>query len=325
MVIAPQFDQAGQFVEGRAAVRRNALWGFINTVGRMVVPPQFAFAKGFSDGLAYVRWPDTTNSAYIDTDGNVVIVCADGDPDVRLTFRRCGGSFAGGFVSEAVEIFRCVDESGRQTGGEYPCRANFIDRWGFYDKAGQMAIAGPFGAGAGPFAEGLAAVRPYGSQRAGYIDASGAFAIPAQFDQAHAFSEGLAAARMGLAWGFIDRSGQFVIRPQYQSAQSFSGGYAAIRVDGKWGYVDRMGRQIIAPRFSEAGPFSEGVAAVCCDEGSRRYIDVTGAGAFERRLAGGGGPYAGSFSGGVALVDLPGGVAAYINRRGAVIAPLRVD
>jgi len=44
----------------------------------------------------------------------------------------------------------------------------------------------------------------------GYIDKTGALAIPAQFSFARAFSNGLAGASIGRTSGWIDRSGRFV-------------------------------------------------------------------------------------------------------------------
>ena len=223
-------------------------------------------------------------------------------------------------------MFRCIDETGRPTGEEYPCRrAEFIDRWGFYDKSGRMAIEGPFHAGAGPFSDGLASVVVHGTGQAGYIDRSGRFVIPPHFNSAKAFSEGLAAVNVGGAWGYINRSGRFVIGPQYESAKPFSDGRAAVRVGDTWGYINSAGRQVIPPRFSEADAFREGLAAVCCDEGFQRFVDASGAWAFELRLTASGDYSGGAFIGGVALVDVPGIGGAYIDRRGGVIAPFRIE
>ena len=44
---------------------------------------------------------------------------------------------------------------------------------------------------------------------------TGKLVILAQFDEAHSFSQGLAAVKVGSKWGFIDKSGKFVIQPQF--------------------------------------------------------------------------------------------------------------
>jgi hypothetical protein len=322
--IAPQFDEAAFFFEDLAAVRLNELWGYVDRAGSLVIPFRYSAATRFSDGLAHVRWSGgeagSTASGYIDTTGQVRVPCEPGNADVRLTAARCGRRFSGGFVAEAIEVFRCVDEPGNPK--EYPCKAILIDRWGFYDRTGRLAIPGPFHSGVNQFADGLAAVARYGEKATGFIDTSGTFVIAPRFEQARPFMEGLAAVRSGGLWGFIDRAGRAVVEPRLQSVSDFSDGLAAARLDGRWGYIDSAGRFVITPQFQEASNFSEGLAAVCCDGGASRYVDRTGRWAFETAFAGGI-SNAGMFIEGIALVHVAGVGAAYIDRYGQVVAALR--
>ncbi len=57
-VIAPNFDWARSFSQGRAAVQVEEHWGFIDKQGKMVIKPEFSWAEGFSGGDAVVgkRW-----------------------------------------------------------------------------------------------------------------------------------------------------------------------------------------------------------------------------------------------------------------------------
>jgi hypothetical protein len=322
--ISPQFEEAAFFYDGRAAVRLNGLWGYVDAAGGLAIPPRFLSATRFSDGLAHVRWreasAETTTSAYIDTTGHILVPCEAGDADVRLTAARCGRPFSGGFVAEAIEVFRCVDEPGNPK--EYPCKAVLIDRWGYYDKSGRLAIAGPFRSGVSRFAEGLAAVEPYGEKAMGFIDASGSFVIGPRYERAAAFQEGLAAVRIGGLWGFVDRTGRFVVEPRFQSVSDFSQGFAAASLNGTWGYIDPTGQFAIVPRFQEAATFSEGLAAVCCDGGRTRYIDTAGRWAFRATFAPGLSG-AGAFIEGIAVVEIAGVGPAYIDRTGRVVAAVR--
>lgn len=324
-VISSQFDEAGFFYEGRAAVRLNGVWGYVDTVGTMAIPFRFTLASRFSDGLAHVRWRDdpagaTETSAYVDATGQVVFKCEGGNADIRLTAARCGRSFSGGFVAEAVEVFRCVDAPGNPK--EYPCKASLIDRWGYYDKSGKLAIAGPFHSGGSRFVEGLAAATRYGEKVAGFIDSSGSFVVAPRFEQARSFSDGLAAVRVGGRWGFIDHSGRTVVEPRFQSVQDFSQDRAVASLDGQRGYIDGTGQFAIAPGFDDAAPFSEGLAAVCCDGERTRYIGLTGRWAFEASFPRGL-SNVGLFIEGIALVDLSGVGLAYLDRTGRVVARVR--
>lgn len=94
-----------------------------------------------------------------------------------------------------------------------------------------------------PFSDGLALVSRLadGSSRYGFMDRSGAFAIPARFARAAPFQEGLAAVKLSRDvgsddWGYVDRTGRVVITPRFRAAGSFSQGLA---------YVERVADQRI--------------------------------------------------------------------------------
>src|SRR5215471_698742 len=96
--------------------------------------------------------------------------------------------------------------------------------------------------------------------------------IPPRFDDAGPFSEGLAAVRIGPKNGYIDKTGTFVITPQLMVVDlaAFSEGLAAVRVgeflSGKWGYMDKQGKMVIDPDFDTAGSFHEGLAVIGVDQ-----------------------------------------------------------
>jgi hypothetical protein len=72
--IAPQFDSASDFHEGRAVVLVKQTggngFGYIDRAGKMVVAPQFSEAGPFSNGLGRVRRGD--RYGYVRRDGKVV-------------------------------------------------------------------------------------------------------------------------------------------------------------------------------------------------------------------------------------------------------------
>ena len=314
ITIPTTFDSARCFYEGLAAVEVKGKWGFIDINGKSIIPTRFTSVQDFSDGMAGVFIDSSAVNqglyGYIDVKGQIVVKCS----------AACGRPYNEGKMADAVEVFRCEDSSGKITQQEYPCvgaHAVQVDRWGYYDKSGKLAFSSLFKAGLGRFAEGLAAVQPDGAGKMGYIDGNANMTIAYQFDRAEAFSEGLAAVRLGDKWGFIDHQGKVVIPPQFESVSHFSDGYAMITLFEKAGYVDSTGHITIPPQYSDATPFSEGLAAVCCVGGSTGYIDKNGSFVIPVRYPGArvGGP----FSEGVALVFMNGG-GAYIDRSGKVIA-----
>ena len=107
--------------------------------------------------------------------------------------------------------------------------------------------------------------------RTGYLDTSGRWVIPPQFDYASVFSlDGLAPAilQKGAGAGFIDRSGKWAIQPRFKSANGFMNGLAAVTAtNGLGGYIDTSGNWVIPPNFSGMGGnfTAQGYASVSLD------------------------------------------------------------
>ena len=78
--------------------------------------------------------------------------------------------------------------------------------------------------------------------------------IPAQYEKAGCFSEGLAAVCQEKKWGFIDRTGKLVIPAQFNHVGSFSEGLAPVKSEAeqKWGFIDRTGKLAIPYAFTDA-------------------------------------------------------------------------
>ena len=72
--------------------------------------------------------------------------------------------------------------------------------------------------------------------------------IPARFDKAESFNEGLAAVEINGKYGFIDKTGQMIIQPQYSFAQPASSGLVKVYTgdfsDGNISYIDLSGKVI---------------------------------------------------------------------------------
>jgi hypothetical protein len=156
----------------------------------------------------------------------------------------------------------------------------------------------------------------YSKGKWGFADARGVLVIPARFDAALPFKDGLAKvglvdeelpkidSKPNIQWGYIDESGTVVVDLRYFAIKEFHEDLAAVAVidkdktpyhvygrssdypNVKWGYVDRAGKGAILPAFSEAGDFSEGLASVnlivksdfhCEIPRNYGYIDRTGA------------------------------------------------
>src|SRR6185437_12596534 len=77
------------------------------------------------------------------------------------------------------------------------------------------------------------------------------------------FSEQLAAVADGPYAGYVDATGSWAIKPVYTRAGQFHEGLAAVAMNGEPGmfYIDRTGAKKFGP-FDDANDFSEGLAFV---------------------------------------------------------------
>lgn len=318
VVIKPQFDSAEDFSEGLAQVSSSdkpGKYGYVDTTGKMVISPQFDKADSFSEGLALVEADG--KDVFIDKTGKVVI-----KPDLtpREGFKK-GLAVAGtvgsyGFINKSGKVsisaqFTFADSfyegfAAVYSGGTFrlcptedgPTVAFTGGKWQYIDKDGDPMIKVPDTLSQPiydhKFSNGLALIRAADTGKYGYLNQKGVIAIPAQFDFARPFSEGLALIATGGKpddrytyggdcpsltyyngkYGFIDTEGKTVIKPQFDGAGIFSDGFAVVRVKDDFGYIDTSGNIVIKPQFKKALPFSDGLAYACTDKCG--YIDTTG-------------------------------------------------
>jgi len=248
LIIGHEFDAAGRFFEGLAAVRigdrETGKWGFIDTCGKVVINPKFDHVEAFFvEGLAAVE-----------VGGQYGYIDKTGSPVTQSLF------------------------SSRLWFSEGLAAVWFADGDGYVDTTGKFVIEPQFH-DAQEFSEGLAAVEVGDSW--GYIDKTGKFVITPRFAWARDFSEGLAAVEADYnLWGYVDRTGRMVIKPQFEDVRGFHEGLAAVTVaispHAQYGYIDKTGKFVIRPRFELAGDFSEGSALVGFQNGDGGYIDKRG-------------------------------------------------
>lgn len=76
----------------------------------------------------------------------------------------------------------------------------------------------------------------------------------------------LEARRVGDKFGFVDAAGELKVPAKYDEARWFSEGLAAVRVGNKWGYIDEAGHTAIAFLYADAMDFKHGRAEVTFGE-----------------------------------------------------------
>lgn len=237
VVIDYQYDTAHQFQEGRAVVGRKLAqkerFGVIDATGKEIVAPQYAaIGQCWEDRLVVEN--DNLQSGYLDRDGKLV---------VPIQY-RWAGRFREGLAYVSNDRFT-----------------------GYIDPEGKRRIRARGWFRGSEFGEGLAPViiSPRSQPSSGYIDRDGKIVIPASFDEAYAFEEGLAQVKLDKKFGYVDTSGHYVVHPQFSSVGDFREGLAAVKAGGRYFYIRPDGSRAFAADFAHAARFGNGHAAVSVD------------------------------------------------------------
>ncbi len=264
VVIPPQFRSAGDFSEGLASVRLSGTYGYIDATGTFIIPPQFDYATPFSGGLAVVY--RNGMPSYIHPNGEQAFEC---------TFPAVG-AFENGraLVRTASKKYGMIDTHGKL----------FIDT--VYSEIR-------------PFSDGRAVVKSASERNeVGVIDTLGRIIIPyGKYSEINDLSDGYFKAEvqdttMGntIATVVIDKMGKVISylkdNNQYYIAGDFHCGLARINMlspskDGYnsdyEGFIDIHGRIITGgARYASVEDFSDNRAFVRDTRDNYFIIDTRG-------------------------------------------------
>lgn len=350
LTVRTEYDEIGLFREGRLAVKRNGLWGFVNVDGVEVIPCRFEEVKPFSEGLAavrlgrywgfvnhlgeevidfkYLRVGDFAEGLALAYDGQMAGYLKPNDEwHIVPQFDQAHDFFNG--VARVMQDgkYGLIDTSGKFIQKPRFIRIAPFDRYGLsivtygnqQVKYGVINMKGQLITGSAyreilPFSEGLAMVKD--KTHYGYIDTTGKLVIPMEYTRASSFSEGRAAVRKDGACGYIDRKGEAVVDYQFTKCMDYEDGRAVVyKGIRKAGLVDLNGNMVLEPSVNRLLKFSEGRGLVR-DRQYRFYYITESAkmydGFYEKASA---------FKNGVALIK-EGGKWGIINQRGlTIIAP----
>lgn len=203
-VIAPKFNFIGEFdAEGFAPAAvpdpqspERSLWGFINTKGEMVIPPQFRCEYGedeipcgpFVDGVARVVRERKTGDKPEDAVYEFGFINRTGTYVVPPQFL-----YANNF-SEGLAAVR--------VGKDYQtARVGYINPQGEMVIQPQFLAAGSFQNGYSPVCQG----EDYDRAKCGVIDKTGKFVIPPKYNwiDMNGYENGLLKVMINGKWGFI--------------------------------------------------------------------------------------------------------------------------
>lgn len=262
-MINPQFDEAGEFFDRRALVRKGNLYGYIDEKGTYVIPPKYVSATPFSEGVAWTVEADGAPTL-IDTDGNTQLVAKDAE---KVWVFTEGMAKVLTTKSDNSKVYGFLDRKGQfaitpQFDQAYPFSDGMANvrigkNSGYVDKKGRMEISDSIMKCVSSFFRGYAIVEN-GNDDYGLIDSKGRLEINPQFSEIYPDGDMLIVATSGdeKNYGWCDRNGKFIINPQFRNASFFSNNdYAPVKIGNSWGYIDRKGKIVINPQFDDALSF----------------------------------------------------------------------
>ncbi|WP_452312070.1 WG repeat-containing protein [Micromonospora eburnea] len=202
------------------------LWGYADAEGELVIDHRYAEVQPFHEGVAWVRRPEASRWALINTTGAALIEANNG--------------YRG--VAAFSEGLAWVSMDGKS-------------RWMAIDPTNIVRIP-PGYEDARPFRGGLAAVRQNGGW--GAVDQDGQLVVPTRFHgMATALAdgryvdgfteEGLAVVEMAGHRGVVDRTGRILVDPAYPVLVVHPVAFLVRDGSGRWGALDRRGEPLIDP------------------------------------------------------------------------------
>jgi hypothetical protein len=274
-----RFDNEDNYVftEGLCALKKNDLWGFVDTTGTVVIDFKYFSWLGFknpkfSSGIALVG---TSNAQGMDR--HPIFIDKTGQQLFKTQKFTGATNFESGMAivektsSTLARSFHIINKQGTDIPGAITFGAVFgslpalepfhegltklydskTSSYGFINPQGKWVIMPTVYAEAGDFSEGYTMVQNKTNWTWGYINTKGEVRIPFDYKSKPGnFSEGLAVAMNSKEeLGYIDPSGKTAlpfVYNHYQLNSEFRSGCAVIYNDNAGGYaiIDKTGKTV---------------------------------------------------------------------------------
>lgn len=204
--------QEAKFVNGFLKVKRNNMFGIINTKGEEIVSCKYNKVEGFKDGLAKVYL--NGKIGMVNNVGNIVIP----------------------YEYDYISDFSAGIASARK--GE---------KWGFIDTAGKVCIPIIYEEVSEPTEGDIIPV--YKDGYWGCVNKTNRVVVPFNYFRINAFHDGLALVEKDLKNGFIDQTGRVAIPIKYSYAADFENNITCVSIPDEkkegWlkpGIIDKSGK-----------------------------------------------------------------------------------
>lgn len=309
VIIKPQYQDAGTFSNGLAAVKKDDQWGYVDESGKMVISPQFVAAGVFYDGAAVVvkEKADTTSDSMV---YQLCLIKKDGTL-LELQRRSMEGDLVPNvyYNEEDIELGKSFLNGGVfiANGEPYTASGKLIEP---QNTAQMISVTHDGYRAGGSTAGGAIPMRTYhmadggGAVQCFLMDANGT--ITKTFTPASLYSDdgnitwlygvdkatGLVVAESGYYndnydWtygiGVAKTDGTWVAQPKYRSFRYMATGeyfcdglFTVVDFNGKYGAIDKNGQVIVPLLYEFMGSYQQGLVQVLLN-GQYYYLDTQGA------------------------------------------------
>ena len=290
-------------------------WGFVDSLGRVTIPPEYEFVKDFNNGTAICKkenWGaiNDRNHPVLNFEYKSISRINDylkaGVKNKRpIYYNELGNAVVGwGYdrFKKFSEGFCAVQKNGKwgmvnSKGAEvleckYLTVNNFSEGWasiedekGWYFVDSTMTVQLDFRGeeyfGLGNFSEGLCwfKIKRHEKNLYGFINKEGEVIISSIFSRAFDFQQGRARVVKNRKTGLINLQGEFVMKPTtFDLVFPFDeNGIAQVRENnmGAYGLINRQGESLTKCIYNKIFPFVDGYAKVVTPKGIG-FIDMMG-------------------------------------------------
>jgi len=240
-------------------------FGYIDSLGNIVVPPIFAHCTPFSNGYGLAT--ERTRFIFFDENGSTAfesnLEWIDPVSEGLFTFSSHKlGTGKQGVMNLRGEIVipERYDTVYSFNHGYAVVRVD--GKAGVINRDGEWVLQpGDFDYMFGPDENCLFAVRS--NNLWGYVSIHGNVVVPIEFDRTFPGTEALLRVISRDLVGFLNPSGEWAIPATFSSAESFANGYAAVQdISGIFGFINHYGKWIANARYVGVKDFDGGLAPV---------------------------------------------------------------
>lgn len=249
------FEEAKDFSEGYAQVKKDGKWGIINLKGEFVVPAAFKNVQGEKFGARTVFITENVNFGLYEENGKEILKTEY--ESLRYCYpnlikAKKNGKY-GVLKSDGTKLVDFIYEnisSGNEfnSNPEWPAIITQNGKLGLLD-AKLNTIYKPEAESVFYAGDGYFAVKE--KKRWGLLNEMVTNEVEAEYDTIGLFGNNLIPVKKGKKWGYLDKHLALKISFAFEEAHPFSDYSAIVKKNGKYGVIDIRGEYLIPSEYDE--------------------------------------------------------------------------